>query len=411
VTDVPRMFEVLTGKRSGAGADAAPPLHRVGVSEQAVGGAERIASLAALFPNLAFEVFDAIWPEEIPSRFAIAIVCADAAAGGAMNTAEQHLRRCPVATQIVVVLRNADVENSRRLARQGAADVLPAPASETALALTLERLLKRESAVAPRAGKHGQMAAVLKAGGGVGATSLAVQLAAMLSRRGGEAKPVCLADLDVQFGAAALYLDVRDPFSVTDCLAAGSALEGSPFAAALSTKHPSGARLLAAPHSLAPLDILSPELISKLIGGLKREFAITITDLPSAWTAWTNRALQLADRIVLVTRLSVPHVHLVRRQLAVLLAQRLDDRPIILVCNAVDSEQQSAISLKAAERAIGRPFDIVIPDDSRVMCAAANQGLEVGAVKRGTRLERAIGLMADALAAEAFASLRTPGHG
>ena len=61
--------------------------------------------------------------------------------------------------------------------------------------------------------------ALLKAGGGVGATALAVQVAALLAaaRRGA----VCLADLDLQFGTAALYLDLPEAVTVTDCLSAG----------------------------------------------------------------------------------------------------------------------------------------------------------------------------------------------
>ena len=103
--------------------------------------------------------------------------------------------------------------------------------------------------------------------------------------------------------------------------------------------------MLAAPRQLTPLDALTPQSgIESLVGGLRRDFALTIIDLPSVWTPWTNRALQLADRIVLVTQLSVPHVHLVRRQMNVLSLQKLDDRPLLLVCNALSSEQQKCDS-------------------------------------------------------------------
>ena len=184
--------------------------------------------------------------------------------------------------------------------------------------------------------------AILKAGGGVGATSLAAQSAVILARRAGDAHRLCLADLDLQFGAAALYLDIRDAFSISDCLAAGAAIGKSSFVSALA-KHASGTHLLAAPQALAPLDSLTPEMISRMLNGLKRDFSLSILDLPSVWTEWTNRALPLADRIVIVTRLSVPHVHFVRRQLDVLALQRLDNRPIVLLCNAITSEQQSAL--------------------------------------------------------------------
>jgi pilus assembly protein CpaE len=162
-------------------------------------------------------------------------------------------------------------------------------------------------------------------------------------------------------------------------------------------------RVLAGPRDLTPLDLLTPQLAESLVSGLRRDFALTILDLPSVWTPWTYRALQLADRIVLVTHLSVPHVHLLRRQMSVLLLQRLDQVPLTLVCNAVTADQQSLLSLKTAERSIGRPFDIVVPEDSRVMGAATNEGVRISAIRRGTKLEKAIGLVAEAIAADALA--------
>ena len=146
---------------------------------------------------------------------------------------------------------------------------------------------------------------------------------------------------------------------------------------------------------MTPLELLGPTEIDPLIAGLRRDFGLTLIDLPSVWTAWTNRVLQLADRIVLVTNLSVAHIHLVRRQLAAIEAQGLGDRPLTLVCNALAPDQTASLSLKAGERALGRPFDVVIPEDRKVMNDALNQGLEIASIKRGTKLEKAIALLAD----------------
>jgi pilus assembly protein CpaE len=121
-------------------------------------------------------------------------------------------------------------------------------------------------------------------------------------------------------------------------------------------------------------------------------------DLPSVWTAWTNQVLHAADRIILVTHLSVPHIQLVNRQLRVLAAQNLDTLPITLVCNALSAEQQESLSLRAAARALEHPFDIVIPEDRRTMFAAINQGLELSAVRRGTKIEKLVAELADKVA-------------
>jgi len=251
------------------------------------------------------------------------------------------------------------------------------------------------------------LVAVLKAGGGVGATSLAVQAAIMAAARGGEAGGICFADLDLQFGNAALYLDMAEALTVSDCLAVGEVLGDTQFATALAA-HGSGMRLLAAPRDVSALDALTPQLADALLTALRRDFALTIADLPSVWTAWTYRALQMAARIVLVTRLSVPHVHLVRRQLNLLALQKLDTVPLTLVCNAVNSDRQNMLSVRAAERAIGRAFDIVVPEDTRVMETACNQGLEITTIRRGTKLEKMIAVLADAMTADAFAASSAP---
>ena len=79
-------------------------------------------------------------------------------------------------------------------------------------------------------------------------------------------------------------------------------------------------------------------------------------------------------------------------------AQGLEDRRLTLVCNAVSQEQASTLPLKTAERALGRSFDVVVPEDRPLMCAAINQGVELAAVRRGSKVEKAIAELAALLA-------------
>jgi pilus assembly protein CpaE len=407
LTELSKKLNFLANRSAPGASGIGTTMPRIGVVDGALGEVERMGALASLFPHVAFESVGPAWPERVPARFDILVVAVESSSIIEMDDAVRRLKSMPVSTRVLVVLRNADVINTRRLAREGAADVLPAPASEPAFALSLERLLTRDSSHPAAGRRSGQIVALLKAGGGVGATALGVQVGAMLSTRAGDSARICLADLDPQFGIAALYLDIREPMTVADCLAAGPALADTNLAEAL-VKHKSGVSLLGAPREMMPLEAITPPLMDTLMAGLRRDFALSILDMPSAWTTWTNRALQLVDRIVLVTQLSIPHVHLVRRQLDVLATQKLDDRPLILVCNAPSSEQQASISIKAAERAIGKAFDIVIPEDRGVMSAAINQGLEISAVRRGTKLEKAVGQLADAMGADALVGAASP---
>ena len=385
-----------------ASARASGTAQRVAYVNDVIAPAE-VAALASLFPTLVFEPIGTSWPDQFAQGVDILIIGISAASGQQVERAVNFLRNRPSRLQVLVALRDADVVSSRALTRAGAADVIPLPANEAVWALGLERLLVRDASGRDPGRPKGQIVALLKAGGGVGATSLGVQAGYQLAAKAGAEPRICFADLDLQFGTAALNFDLNEALTVTDCVAVGEVLGETQFATALAA-HKSGIRVLAAPREATSLDILTPQLVEALVRGLRRDFALTVLDLPSIWTAWTNHALQLADRIVLVTHLSVGHVHLVRRQLNILSLQNLDSLPLTLACNAVTGDQQNLLSIKAAERALGRPFDVILPEDGRAMVAATNQGVPISEVRRGTKLEKAIAQLAEKIGADAFAA-------
>ena len=362
----------------------------VGVVDEAIGGAERFASIAALFPDVRFEPIGPDWVQRQEPRLDVIVIGVSASSSDEVEAAIKLLKARTFAAKVLVALREADVTTTRRLIREGAADVLPAPVSEAGLALSLERLLAAGSPATGPDRAAGRLVAVIKAGGGVGATALTVQSAALLAKGGTK---VCVADLDLQFGSAAVYLDLPDAVTVTDCLSSGASLLDTPFSTALAT-HRTGARLLAAPRDVVALETLGPHEAEALLTALRRDFPLTLIDLPAAWTVWTSYVLNVVDHIVLVTHLSVPHVQQAKRQLRALAAQGLEARPLTLVCNSLSSDQTQSVSVKAAERALGRDFDIVVPEDRRTMTAAINQGVELSAIRGGTKLEKAIGELA-----------------
>jgi Flp pilus assembly CpaE family ATPase len=188
---------------------------------------------------------------------------------------------------------------------------------------------------------------------------------------------------------AAVYLDITDSITMGEVLAAAGSPSEIGFAAGLRP-HASGARVLAAPPAFLPLEAVSASLIDGLITALRRDFDLVLLDLPSAWTAWTNRALRQSDQIVLVSNLSVPHAHLTHRQLGLLKTQGLDQVPVTLVCNRHGGDSPVSISMRAVNMAIGRDFDVLIPEDRKLMGEAVNQGAAISAIRRGSKLEKAL---------------------
>ncbi|MDP3173183.1 MAG: AAA family ATPase [Phenylobacterium sp.] len=350
------------------------------------------AALVSLFPQVRFQSLGRAWSGGFGGADAV-IVSVDAAVPSDVERLSMALSQAERPDGVIVFLDNPTVETTRKLIRAGAADVLPAPITEPSFAASLERVLLRRE-VEPTGPSHDSLVVgVLKAGGGVGATVLVTQLAAVLADRG---QRVCVVDFDVQFGCAAMYLDMQDALTLDDVLAAGQGLSEVSFATELAA-HISGARVLAAPRQFMTLDAVSPEAVQALLAALRREFDVILMDMPSAWTAWSNRALSLADRIAVVSHLSVPHAHLMRRQLHTLSLQSLDQTPPLLICNRVGGDAPSGVSLKSVERAVGRSFDVVVPDDPKMIGEAINQGVALRTLKRGTKVERALSELAQML--------------
>ena len=369
-------------------------LQSVGVVPSAIGGEDRLPALKTLFPGIAFEAVDENLAVVDSSKYDVLIIPVDKDSIPDVQKLLQRLSAGSAQTKIITALKGADVATIRELVHTGVADVLPEPVTDPILALSLERILAKQAAEGDAKQGHGQIIAMMKAGGGVGATSLGVQLGLLLAER--HQTDVCFADLDVQFGLAEIYLDIPDSISIVDCLRSGSNLAETPFPSTLA-KHSSGLRLLAAPKEVVALDTMTAEIANALMTGMRRDFQTTIVDLPTEWTAWSNQVLQNADHIVLVTHLTVPHVQIMKRQLRVIEAQNLNDRPLTLVCNAVSQDHLHALPLKSAERGIGRKFDCVIPEDRKTMLSAVNQGMDKSISKQSSKIAKSITSLADVM--------------
>ncbi len=369
-------------------------LQSVGVVPSAIGGEDRLPALKTLFPGIAFEAVDENLAVVDSSKYDVLIIPVDKDSIPDVQKLLQRLSAGSAQTKIITALKGADVATIRELVHTGVADVLPEPVTDPILALSLERILAKQAAGGGAKQGHGKIIAMMKAGGGVGATSLGVQLGLLLAER--HQTDVCFADLDVQFGLAEIYLDIPDSISIVDCLKSGSNLAETPFPSTLA-KHSSGLRLLAAPKDVVALDTMTAEIANALMTGMRRDFQTTIVDLPTEWTAWSNQVLQNADHIVLVTHLTVPHVQIMKRQLRVIEAQNLNDRPLTLVCNAVSQDHLHALPLKSAERGIGRKFDCVIPEDRKTMLSAVNQGMDKSISKQSSKIAKSITSLADVM--------------
>lgn len=204
---------------------------------------------------------------------------------------------------IYVVYSQGTIEVMRRLMRSGVKDVFQKPLQPQDIVqdLTVAVTEKRMRAKAAQGGKGG-VTAFLNAKGGSGATTLAVNTAHVLATE--YEASVALIDLDIQFGACALMLDLKPHSTIMDAILQPERIDVV-FLQAIMTKHKSGVDVLCAPADVSPMDRIGQEAISRIIGAAVEAYDFVVLDVPRIITPWTMAALKMAEPVMLVSQNSL----------------------------------------------------------------------------------------------------------
>ena len=281
---------------------------------------------------------------------------------------------------VIAAARAVDAGMMRALMRAGAVDVVGLPLDTQELddsLLTARTAMERR----PQMAAKGRVISFMRAVGGAGATALACQLGCLWAAR----QTVCLIDLDIQFGTAALYLDLQPTLGLLDLVDAGERLDHTLFET-IAARHSSGLRVIAAPPEMVPLETLAPDFVAQILALAAQSFEVVLVDLPSAWTGWSMAALSHSDAACLVTNLSVPGLRQARRQLDVIDANSVSV-PVQIALNRVPKKIFRTIDLGDSEKALRRKVDFTIADDAPTMNSAIDQGRAIGAVRAKSPIE------------------------
>ena len=288
---------------------------------------------------------------------------------------------------IVATARDLCPATVRQLLREGVADFIPQPIDRAEVLDVLRSADHKARRRQQRSRAQGRVLTFSRATGGAGATTLAVNVAHALARSQRQAK-VCLIDLDLQFGAAALQLDLDPTTGLFDIAQARQSFDPSLFLSSL-VEHRSGLRVLPSPSAPISLEALKPAVVNALLELARVEFDYVIVDLPCALTNWTETVLSHSDLMYLVAQPTLPAVWQLRRLLDAIEAFGLEDLHVQLALNRLTAPFWSAGSQRRqAEKALGRPFDYCIADQPDVLLDAANRGTPVLDVRRHSRFGR-----------------------
>lgn len=309
-----------------------------------------------------------------------------------------------VARLLAVSDSSASLGSAHSLLKAGVAEVVPDTLADAEIGNIVARLsMPRRLTLAAPDLRDGEVVAISKARGGIGATTLAVNLADALcaekrrfGRVAGPRRKVILVDLDLQFGAVAGFLDLQ-PNDAFYRLARDHFDPDSVFLDQSVEVLPSGLEVLAAPDGFMPLNAVTPDQVRALIARLRQKYDFVVIDLPHVMVDWLTPVLEAASRVYVVTGTSVPFIQQSRR----LIDFFKEQNPGLQIEIVIGKEKKPFIAARRhaeAEKALETKFIHWLPPEERIAAQAMDEGRPLSKSAPGSALAKAIGKVAADLA-------------
>ena len=300
------------------------------------------------------------------------------------------------AGEVFVTSDKKDTDLLLKAMRAGTKEFLSQPLDDLEVKAALESLKKRmEQTSSVREPVHaGQIIHVMGAKGGVGTTTVAVNLAMILAEKK-KAGSVVLVDLNTVFGEIPLFLSVKSNYHWGQIAENVGRLDSTFLANALS-KHPSGVQVLPSPSYLNGHPPVTPEIMDRLLTTMRRTYDFIIVDGGQSLDRPGLKAIEMADRVFLITLLSLPCLrntnNLLKSLASVGVAQTDQVR---LVVNRF--MKKSDITIKDAEESLQNKIFWSIPNDYKTTMSAINRGKPIHEISPRADITRNLEELADSL--------------
>ena len=310
-------------------------------------------------------------------------------------------KRATGAIMIALASDDLPLSKQRELKRLGADEILPRETVAEDLPQQLMAWKDRREASLPAVwtgqATEGKVISIAQARGGVGASTLAVNLAdglldkkGMMKKRAGN--EVVVVDLDFQFGSIAAQLDLPESDALWRMAMEGT-IPDAAFVEQAIVKTDKGLSVITAPARYGPLEAIQPEQIARLLDVLRKSHDYIIVDLPHALVTWLDPVLSRSDKLFLATDVVVPSVRATRKLMDFFLAEH-PDLDIELVALQEKKPMMLGAHHRAAMELLDRKFNHWVPSDKRSAKDALDRGRPLSEVCPRSSLSKAVAKIA-----------------
>jgi pilus assembly protein CpaE len=300
---------------------------------------------------------------------------------------------CDAGTRVVVIGNANDSAPYRELVRRGVNDYVVGPVETLDVVRSICSLFSASEAVTA-----GRMIAVVGAKGGVGASTVAHNVAWAIARD--LALDSVVIDLDLAFGTAGLNYN-QDPMQgIANAVFSPDRLDTA-VVDRLLAKRTDRLSLLAAPATLDRVYDFGAEAFDAIFDTLRMTTPCIVLDVPHQWSAWTRRTLIGADDILIVAEPDLANLRNTKNMLSLLKSSRPNDRAPLYCLNQVGMPKRPEIDARGFTKTVDIQPIASIPFDSRLFGTAANNGQMIAEISANHRTAKTFLQMARRLTGRA----------
>ena len=300
---------------------------------------------------------------------------------------------CDAGTRVIVVGRVNDVSLYRGLTRRGVSEYLIAPVGTIDIVRAICSLF-----TSPDAKAVGRIIAVVGAKGGVGASTVAHNIAWAIGRD--IALDSVVADLDLAFGTAGLDYNQDPPQGIADAVFSPDRVDIA-FVDRLLSKCTDHLSLLAAPATLDRVYDFGADAFDTTLDSLRSSIPCIVLDVPHQWAAWTKRILVSADEILVVASPDLANLRNAKNLVDLLRTSRPNDHRPHYCLNQVGVPKRPEITPADFAKALENEPIAVIPFEPQLFGSAANNGQMIGEVSASHKTAEMFRQIAQALTGRA----------
>lgn len=296
---------------------------------------------------------------------------------------------------VYVHCSDGSAEMMRRFMHAGVKDFYTGPIQTEELKLSLMEVMSAKRQLLQEKQVKGGITAFLNAKGGGGATTLAVNVAHSLARDH-QAKTV-LIDFDLQFGAAALSLDLNPSSTIMDALRDIERIDNV-FLQALMTKHASGLDVLAAPGDIASIENVREDGVRHILESCAQHYEFVILDMPRVFMPWMVEGLRQANPLMLVVHHDLASIRDAKVILDALPHLRIAGDHVELVNNRAMTTA-GTVNITHVKKTLGHERVHRVSNDYETAVRAQESGVPLVEIAKNSDFTRDVRRLADYLVA------------